>query len=90
MDREKLRGMEFPLLIYLVQATLLMYGASAFVAARSAGIASLMLFAGSLSIYLSDSFIGHHLFRRELKKSELYITPTYIAGHLLIILALLG
>ncbi len=89
MDREKLRGMEIPLLAYLVQATLLMYGAAAFLADRGVGITSLMLFAGSFSIYLSDSFIGHHLFRRNLKHSELYITPTYILGHLLIVLGLM-
>jgi uncharacterized membrane protein YhhN len=59
----------------------------AFGAAARRVVASLLL-AGTVLIYLSDSLIAHNLFRRPLRREELWIMPTYYLGQGAVALAL--
>jgi uncharacterized membrane protein YhhN len=83
-----LRG---PVAVYGGVVSLLVAAAAGFAAgpAGPAGLAPRALVAaGALLIYLSDAMIGHNVFGRPLRNSELVILPPYYAGQICIVLSL--
>lgn len=84
MDVNKLTGMEMPIIAYLFQATTLAAAAGTLVSLFS--VPALLIAVGCTSLYISDSLIGHNLFRKPLKNPELSIMPTYVVGQSLILI----
>jgi uncharacterized membrane protein YhhN len=89
MNKDKIKGMKLPILIYFTQAIILMSGASSILVAQNFSLQGIFILLGSLSLFTSDSFIGHKLFRaKNTEHLELIITPTYIIGQMFIIMSL--
>jgi hypothetical protein len=75
MSSVLLKGLEIPIAVYLVVATI------------CATVGTMLLIKGSifggigfLLLYVSDSAIGQNLFRKPFAWAELVITPTYVLG----------
>lgn len=97
-------GLRIPVIAYMVVASNLLVAGVLYAVVRYAGAvpfsggagpvaatltrASLVLVAVAM-IYLSDSLIAHNLFRRPLKRPQLWIMPTYYVGQIAVVLALI-
>ena len=88
LDREKIKGFEIPIIAYLFQAATLGTAAVTIIASGFV-LPNILIALGCLSLFMSDSFIGHNLFRKEMKNPELFITPTYVVGLVTILLGVI-
>ena len=84
-------GLRIPVIAYVVIASNLLAASIVLTVAPERSVAGSLpwlYLIGGASIYLSDSFIAHHLFRKALPSEELWIMPTYYVGQLAIATAL--
>ncbi|MFP4510025.1 MAG: lysoplasmalogenase family protein [Spirochaetaceae bacterium] len=75
-----------PVVVYMIVVSHLVVAGVAYAHAVwsvNPGVAMLAIVA-VLGIYISDSFIAHNLFRRQLKNDELWILPSYFAAQICI------
>jgi len=84
-------GLEIPVMVYLIQATILVTGAVAlFLNGNVSLFQGVLILICALSFYVSDSLIGHNLFGGLSKANwaEASIMSTYAVGHLSLFFAL--
>jgi len=81
-------GLVIPVILYLLQATILVVGSAAY-AQKHQGLPKVLFILGGLSIYLSDSIIGQDLFGGGVPLAQLWISLTYMVGLIALLWALL-
>ncbi|HKK48357.1 MAG TPA: lysoplasmalogenase family protein, partial [Alkalispirochaeta sp.] len=73
-----------PVVVYMVVVSHLVVAGVAYANAVWAvnPVVAMLALLAVLGIYISDSFIAHNLFRRQLKNDELWILPSYFAAQI--------
>ncbi len=85
------KDMKIPVYVYIFVLSHLLSAAIiyAITTFSSQPLTAGLIFFGALLIYLSDSFIAHNLYRKEMKHSESWILASYYPGQIAIVAAVL-
>ncbi len=89
LDKDKLQGMVIPIILYFMQATLLVSSGIG-IFADGYTIYAILFNVGLLSFYISDLFIAINMFRNPLKLAEPLVMSTYGFALFTIVFGLFG